>query len=59
MADVINLRAARKAKGRKDAALVANANRVKHGQSGAAKRLAKAEAERAAKALDDMKREPE
>ena len=59
MAEVINLRQARKARGRAEAAHTAEANRLKHGQSGAAKRLAKAETERTAKVLDGMKRERE
>lgn len=59
MAEIINLRLARKAKSRVSAASVADANRARHGQSKAAKALAKAEAERAARLLEGSMREPD
>ena len=55
--EVINLRRARKAKARTEAATTATANRAAHGRTKAEKIAAKADAERAAKALDGAKRE--
>lgn len=59
MAEIINLRLVRKAKSRSEAASAAEANRARHGQSKAEKRLAKAEAERASRLLEGSKREPD
>jgi len=47
MAEIVNLRRARKAKGRAEAAKEAEANRVAHGRTKAEKQLAKAQAEKA------------
>jgi hypothetical protein len=52
MADIINLRRARKAKTRADAAVQADANRLKHGQTKAEKTVRRAAEKRAAKTLD-------
>jgi hypothetical protein len=52
MADIINLRRARKAKTRADAAAEADANRLKHGQTKAAKTARRADEQRASKTLD-------
>ncbi|MGB7655129.1 MAG: DUF4169 family protein [Novosphingobium sp.] len=51
MADVINLRLARKTKARMEADKTAAANPVKHGQTKAERERIKAEAERAAREL--------
>ncbi len=47
MAEIVNLRRARKAKGRAEAAKDAEANRIAHGRTKAEKQLAKAEADKA------------
>jgi hypothetical protein len=52
MAEVINLRRARKAKGRTEKERAAEANRAKHGTPKAARDLAEARAEKAARDLD-------
>lgn len=57
MAEVINLRAARKARDRKDKAAIAAQNRALHGLSKAERQRRQAEAERAARLLDGAKRE--
>jgi Domain of unknown function (DUF4169) len=57
MADIINLRQVRKNKLRDEDAKVADANRLKFGQSKADKRLQKAEVKRADKAFTAHKRE--
>lgn len=57
MAEIVNLRMARKAKKRADKAETAAANRALSGQSKAAKLARKREADRAARALDGAKRE--
>jgi len=57
MADVINLRLARKAKARADAEAQAAANRAAHGRSKATKRADRLEVERLARTLDGAKRE--
>ena len=57
MAEVVNLRAARKAVERKTAANKANANAVKFGRSKARKSLEAAETVKAARDLDGKKRE--
>ena len=57
MADIINLRLARKARGRQAADAEATANRAKFGQSKLEKQASRAEALRADKLLDGAKRE--
>ena len=57
MAELINLRRARKAKARDEADRKAAASRLAHGRSKAEKQLAGAEAERVRLRLDGMKRE--
>ena len=59
MAEIINLRMARKARSRADAAAKADANRTAFGRSKEAKRLARTETVRREKALDGAKRERE
>lgn len=59
MADIINLRMARKARFRADAAAKADVNRTAFGRSKDEKRLARAETARREKALDGAKREGE
>ena len=51
-AEIVNLRRARKARGRADKAREAEANRAKHGVAKGAHDLAKARAEKDAKAVD-------
>ena len=58
MAEVINLRQARKAKARADAQQAAASNRAKHGQTKAGRTQVKAEAERLARTIDGAKLEP-
>jgi len=55
MADIINLRRARKAKVRANAAAEADANRVKHGQTKAGKTARRSDEQRATKTLDAHK----
>ena len=57
MADVINLRLARKAQARNKAAQLAAERRTQHGLSGAERRLKAAEAARQARELDAHRRE--
>ncbi|HTM76025.1 MAG TPA: DUF4169 family protein [Devosia sp.] len=57
MADIVNLRTARKRKARAADAEVAAENRVKFGRTKAEKDLAKAKSDQAAKRLDGHKRE--
>lgn len=57
MAEIINLRMARKAKARADAARTADANRAKHGRTKAEKRGEAMEAARQDAVLDGAKRE--
>ena len=59
MAEVINLRTAKKQAARKAARSVADANAAKHGRTKAERELEKARAEKAAKVLDSHKRETE
>jgi hypothetical protein len=59
MAELINLRQARKARGRAESERKAVENRAAHGRSKAEKTVAKAEAERERAKLDGAKREPE
>lgn len=58
MAEPINLNKARKAKTRADKETAAAANRAKFGRTKAEKLADKAQAERAARKLDQSKREP-
>ena len=58
MAEPINLNRARKARARADAKTQAVENRVRFGRTGAEKAAARADAERAARALDGAEREP-
>ncbi len=58
MADLINLRQARKDKVRAEKEAAAKANRAAHGQTKAQKKLKDAEAEKAARMLDAHKRDP-
>ena len=57
MADIVNLKNARKAKARKDAAKDGDANRAAHGRSKSEKSLTKALKDKAARDLDGHKRE--
>jgi hypothetical protein len=57
MADVINLRRARKAKARADAGAQAAANRAAHGRSKVAKAAERRAADRLVRTLDGAKRE--
>ena len=59
MAEIINLRMARKARSRTEAAKAAEGARAAHGRTKAEKSLTQAEADRAAKLLDGAKREPD
>jgi hypothetical protein len=58
MAELVNLNKARKAKAKASKTAEAAANRVKFGRTKAEKLAANAEAERAARKLDETKREP-
>ncbi len=58
MGDVINLRQARKDRDRKAAQQAASEARALHGQTKAQKSVAKAEAERLTRAVDQSKLEP-
>lgn len=57
MAELVNLRKARKAKERQAAKLVADQNAALHGRTKAEKALEAARAEKAARDLDGAKRE--
>ena len=59
MAEIVNLRQARKARGRADDAAAAAANRAKFGRTKAEKQLEAARAELARKALEGHKRDPD
>jgi hypothetical protein len=62
MGDLVNLRRARKARGKQQAADQAATNRALHGRTRAAKAEEKAEdarREKASRALDQARREPE
>ena len=58
MAEVVNLRLARKAKTRVEASQSAQANRAKHGRTKAERERAKADVERAARELGGKQLEP-
>jgi hypothetical protein len=55
MADLVNLRRARKAKARAEAETTAEANRVKHGVAKRARNLAKAERDKLRRDTDSKK----
>lgn len=57
MAEIINLRRARKAKARADAARQADANRLAFGRTKAEREVATLDADRARRLLDGAKRE--
>ena len=57
MAEIINLRRARKAKARTDATAEADANRLRHGRNLAEREAEAAEEERREHLLDGAKRE--
>lgn len=57
MAEIINLRMARKAKARGEAETQAQANRALHGQSKGQRAIAKAEKARTERLLDGARRE--
>ena len=59
MADVINLRNARKARDRADREATAAANRAKHGLTTAQKKADRVEQERRARTLDGARIEPD
>ncbi len=59
MAEIINLRQARKRKQRAAAADQAAANRIAYGRSGEERRQSEAERQRQERRLDGVKREPE
>ena len=58
MADLINLRRARKAKGKAEKAKAADANRAAHGIAKPVRKLAEARAEKAQQTLAGHKLEP-
>ena len=57
MAEIINLRTARKNKARADKAMAAEQNRAKFGRSKAEKRMLDAEKSRAVRQIDGHKRD--
>ena len=57
MAEIVNLRQARKARARRDEQAKADANRAQHGRSKAEKDQARAERDRLDKQLDGARRE--
>ncbi|WP_260926673.1 DUF4169 family protein [Novosphingobium sp. 9] len=59
MAEIVNLRMARKAKARATASVQADTARAQHGRSKAEKTATRAEVLRVGKALDGAKREKE
>jgi hypothetical protein len=56
VAEIVNLRMARKAKARRDAAQQAAENRARHGRTKAEKQRDKAEAERAERTIEGARR---
>jgi hypothetical protein len=58
-ADIVNLRRARKAKARAEREKTAAGNRAAFGRSKVEKQVTKAERERAARAIDAHRREPD
>ncbi len=59
MAEIINLRMARKARKRADAQQAAAENRARHGRTKAQKALDRAEADKVARTIDGARRERE
>lgn len=59
MAEIINLRMARKARARREADSAAAANRAKHGETRAGKEVRALDEARAARLLDGARRERE
>ncbi len=59
MAEIVNLKGARKAQTRAEAEAGAAANRAAHGRTKAEKKSSKAKVERASKQLDGHKRGPD
>lgn len=59
MAEIVNLRQARKAKKRIESAAQAAANRARHGTTKAERRQAEDEAARLARSVDGARREPD
>jgi hypothetical protein len=59
MAEIVNLRQARKAKKRAEQATQAATNRARHGASKAERRQAEDEAARLARTVDGARREPD
>lgn len=59
MAEIVNLRMARKARKRAAAEQAAAENRARHGQAGAERTVRQQEAERAARLLDGARRDRE
>jgi hypothetical protein len=59
MADIINLRRARKTKARGEREKQAEANRIEFGRTRSEKEATRAEQERSARAIDAHKRDPE
>ncbi len=57
MAEIVNLRLARKAKKRADKAIEADANRARHGRTKAEKQRDRMEEDRVVRALDGAKRD--
>lgn len=57
MAEIVNLRIARKRKARQERRRVAEENRIRHGVAGHERRIAEAERERLAKAHEAHRRE--
>ncbi len=57
MAEIVNLRRARKAKARAEKDKAAEQNRVRFGRTKAEKTASRAEEDRAARRLDQLKRE--
>lgn len=57
MAEIVNLRQARKAKQRSDAAAQAESNRARHGVTKAERRRVEDEGDRLARTLDGARRE--
>ncbi len=59
MADIINLRMARKARARADATRQAEANRAAHGRTKGEKRLADVERARIERTVEGARRDPD
>ena len=57
MAEIVNLRRARKIRARADKQTAASQNRIRFGRTRAEKDAARAESERAGRSLDQLKRE--